>query len=111
MKSLFKMVLLASWFSLVKTKKLDNNLILQGKELIFSRLDLIVENFSQSPSKNLTITISTRHYEPYMYRNDGGIYYHGIEFKLLDTLAKKFNMNLSYHSQLNGCDDFSQKHK
>lgn len=42
------------------------------------------------------LRVTTRHYEPFMYQNDNGLFYHGIEFFLMQTIAKKLKTEVTY---------------
>lgn len=42
------------------------------------------------------IRIGTRHYEPYIYQNHTGIFTDGIEFHLIQTIAKHWNIKVEF---------------
>lgn len=45
------------------------------------------------------IRVRTRNYEPFMYQNaTGGQFYNGIEFHLVEAIAKKLNMKTAFQS-------------
>lgn len=50
-----------------------------------------------------TLYISAAHYEPFLYKNKDGNVFKGIEFDLLNTIARKMNLKLSF---VNWSDDF-----
>lgn len=54
-----------------------------------------------------SLTMSTLQYEPFMYRHMSGAFYNGIEFKLIDTMAKKERIVLSFLDQISTTVDSS----
>lgn len=44
--------------------------------------------------KNLNVF--SANYEPFTYQNDKGVLVHGIEYFLVQTIAKKMNRNISF---------------
>lgn len=54
-------------------------------------------NILLNPQLNATqlLRISTAHFAPYMYQNEKGRFYNGIEFKLLQMIADRLKMSLS----------------
>lgn len=59
-------------------------------KFIFSLLHLSAFSTSQ------VIRVSTRHYEPFMYRNSSGAFVDGIEFALIKTIAKTLGMQVTF---------------
>lgn len=43
-----------------------------------------------------TIYVLTKHYEPFMYRSDKGQFYDGIEFKLIQTIAREVKHEIEF---------------
>lgn len=44
------------------------------------------------------LRVSTTHFEPYMYQDNDGNFYDGIEYKLVKKIAEILNMELSFQS-------------
>lgn len=51
------------------------------------------------------LQVITRHYEPFMYMNREGKFASGIEFRLMETIAKKLKTNLCYANNNNAKSD------
>lgn len=49
---------------------------------------------ASSPSE--VIRVTTRQYEPFMYRNSSGAFVDGIEYALIKTIAKTLNMEVTF---------------
>lgn len=49
--------------------------------------------------RSLLLRMSARHNEPFMYQNEMGTFYNGIEYKLIKMITEKLNLNLLIGSQ------------
>lgn len=43
-----------------------------------------------------TLRVSAVQYEPFLYQNENGEFLKGIEYEIVETIAKQLNMSLSY---------------
>lgn len=60
-----------------------------------SILFLIIIFIRNSTSTEL-LRVLTSQYKPFMYRDENGQLYKGIEYKLLETIAEKEHLQLSF---------------
>lgn len=61
---------------------------------------------------NQILRISTTHFAPYMYRDENGRFYNGMEFELLQVIADRLNMSLSFETtskRSDICDNVAMK--
>lgn len=66
--------------------------------LIFQLTVFLVLLALPSSRATCVIKVNTRQYEPFMYQNGSGQYVDGIEFHLIQTIAKKLNMEVAFQS-------------
>lgn len=62
--------------------------------------DFFLKNIQKPQFNDRKITqllrLSANQYEPFMYRDKSGKFHNGIEYKLLETVAKKENLALNF---------------
>lgn len=51
------------------------------------------------------LRVSSNHYEPFMYQNEMGQFYNGIEYKLLKAIAKTTDMDLVFQKNTRRVSD------
>lgn len=51
------------------------------------------------------LRVSSNHYEPFMYQNEIGQFYNGIEYKLLEAVAKTTSMDLVFQKNTGSVND------
>lgn len=69
--------------------------ILFSIESSLSSLNSIPTNMDIYPNPS-KLRVVTRHYEPYMYRTHGKNFENGIEYHLMNTIARKLNTTIEY---------------
>lgn len=50
------------------------------------------------PKTILSLRVSSTHYEPFMYQNEVGTFYSGIEYKLLKIIARMEDLDLIFQN-------------
>lgn len=94
-------------------KTLNLVIILAINSIFFTALHSEkLENFAKfdsHKSKPLNLLrVSSRNYEPFMYRDENE-QFNGIEYKLLEVIARKEHLKLSFQSQPSALNDHHLK--
>lgn len=91
-----------------------------ANDLLIPQTIDINEPLSSSPNRNPNffkdlrmLRISTTHFAPYMFQDGkGGSFHNGMEFELLQVIAKRLNMSLSFRTSSKRshiCDNLALK--
>lgn len=59
--------------------------------------DRVIENRIYNKTQHSTLHVFVAEYEPYFYRKNGVGPYCGIEYFLINTIATKLNLTISFH--------------
>lgn len=67
--------------------------IVAGKSSLFK---ILTNSSINNEYNNSIIRVSTQHYEPFIYQDKHGQFYKGIEYNIIESIAKKLNKTVSY---------------
>lgn len=91
-----KIPLITYFLLIFLTKHLVDSLLSNGKN--YKKL------FPAEVKPRNHLFVSIKHYEPFLYRNENGKFYNGVEHKLFEMIAEKKNVDVVYRDQLSFFD-------
>lgn len=90
------------------TTNLHNSELLSFNESLSQSVLNGIKSENYYKNKIKVLRISTVHFVPYMYQNNDGSFYDGIEYKLVKMIAQVLNTSMSFQTtskHSNICDN------